>query len=115
MPLFNRGLAKMQVEWDAEKAAVEQAEADSRITVDPLADFTETERLLHALTGTGIGSGDAFWQLGGDNLLDRLTAEGWRITRIEADYYWVVSLKDRFISYTEGDVNFSDNPSCGRL
>jgi len=100
-------LKLLQLKYDAEVEAL-------RIKGDPLADFTETERLLHALTGEHIGTGDAFWSMGGDDLLDRLTVEGWRIIRIEADYYWVVEREDRYISYTEGDVNFSDNPSCGR-
>jgi len=72
---------------------------------------TKTEKLLHSLEGIGVE--DAFWMGDGDDLLSRLMDEDWRLSAFEAPYYWVAKLDGRFISYTEGDISFSDNPMCG--
>jgi hypothetical protein len=95
---------------------------------------TTTEDFLHELAaGPNIGSGAAFWYGDGDDLLERLYEEGWGPHRYEAPYYWVVKFTPpvriepgaargdgslviepvRYISYTEGDVDFEDNPCCG--
>jgi len=78
--------------------------------------MTDTERLLHSpACDRGIyGVEDAFWRGDGDNLADRLLGEGWQIIRWVAHYYWVLELDGRHISYTEGDVSFSLNESCGQ-
>lgn len=94
--------------------------------------MTKTEQRLHDVGKvSGVGVGDTFWFGDGDELLELLYEEGWRGHRYVAPYYWVVKflppvriergeitdslvIEDvRYISYTEGDVNFSDNTMCG--
>ena len=61
-----------------------------------------------ALAGWFGGSGGDESILGA---LDR--SKGWKITRIEADYYWVAQdVHGDFLSYTEGDMDKGDNPMC---
>lgn len=59
-------------------------------------------------------AGESFWPGGGDELLEALLYGGWRIHRFEAPYYWVVKRDDTFLAYTEGDVDYGDNPACDR-
>lgn len=83
----------------------------------------------------GIGSGTSFWSGDGDELWGALQAAGWETHRWEAGYYWVMRRSvpaigigtgwngttnstyfthvDQFIAYTEGDVDYADNPHCG--
>jgi len=60
---------------------------------------------------------DAFWPGEGLKMLDVLIAGSWQLHRYEAPYYWVlrkpVGPAYAYISYTEGDITFEDNPYCG--
>jgi len=59
-------------------------------------------------------AGESFWPGGGDELLEALMDGGWRLHRFDAPYYWVAKLDGDFLAYTEGDINFDDNPNCAR-
>ncbi len=91
--------------WDAEKRLGELLKKAD--TLDKVKALLVTEER--------IGSGEAFWIGDGDDLWAVLYEAGWRTWRYNAQYYWVVCKGDDFISYTEGDVDFSDNYMCGPI
>lgn len=74
--------------------------------------MTPTESLLHELGKPHPGVGESFWPGDGDTLWGRLADEGWRNCRYVAPYYWVMTYQDRYIAYTEGDIDFEDNDMC---
>ncbi len=70
------------------------------------------------LGNSDIGTGESFWIGDGADLVEALGDAGWSIFRYAAEYYWVMRKMGwpdheyEYISYTEGDVDYSDNPAC---
>lgn len=68
---------------------------------------------LSAFERSGVG--ESFYPGDGGELWGALREAGWQSKRFAASYYWVMTNEaGEFVSYTEGDVDYSDNPLCGK-
>jgi hypothetical protein len=90
------------------------AEIDAQL--EQVRKATTVDEVLAAcppVPGTSVGAGFFAGSGGNDQLIDAL-GEGWRIVRIEADYYWVAQDRNGdFLAYTEGDLDKGDK-ACGQ-